>query len=178
MVSELGTPRPAFISRERRSRMGGVGVRVVPSTLVGDKENAVMCDNFGLYTISSSNLLAHSLAREGLLDPGFSQFAESVFQRYINLISTQLLAKVDPISARVQYDKEFIVCCLNLIFGLAEGLGSGIERLVAPSDLRDLLLQCCLDDAADIRQSALALLRDLARTGEEMELLKWYQNKR
>ncbi|XP_068661941.1 transportin-1-like isoform X2 [Aristolochia californica] len=97
------------------------------------------------------------------LGPGFAQFAEPVFLRCINLIRTQLLAKVDPISAGVQYDKEFIVCSLDLLSGLAEGLGSGIERLVAPSDLRDLLLQCCLDDAADIRQSALALLGDLAR---------------
>ncbi|XP_068659068.1 transportin-1-like [Aristolochia californica] len=97
------------------------------------------------------------------LGPGFSQFADPVFQRCINLIRTQLLAKVDPISAGVQYDKEFIVCSLDLLSGLAEGLGSGIESLVAQSGLRDLLLQCCMDDAADIRQSSLALLGDLAR---------------
>lgn len=29
--------------------------------------------------------------------------------------------------------------------------------------MRDLLLQCCMDEGADIRQSALALLGDLAR---------------
>ncbi|KAG9444187.1 hypothetical protein H6P81_015527 [Aristolochia fimbriata] len=97
------------------------------------------------------------------LGAGFSQFAEPVFQRCISLIRSQLLAKVDPNSAGVQYDKEFIVCSLDLLSGLAEGLGSGIESLVAQSDLRDLLLQCCVDDAADIRQSALALLGDLAR---------------
>lgn len=34
---------------------------------------------------------------------------------------------------------------------------------VAQSNLRDLLLQCCMDDGADIRQSAFALLGDLAR---------------
>lgn len=34
---------------------------------------------------------------------------------------------------------------------------------VSRSDLRDLLLQCCADEAADVRQSALALLGDLAK---------------
>ncbi|KAI8024907.1 Transportin-1 [Camellia lanceoleosa] len=60
-------------------------------------------------------------------------------------------------------DKEFIVCSLDLLSGLAEGLGSGIESLVSQSSLRDLLLQCCMDDAPDVRQSAFALLGDLAR---------------
>ncbi|EOX97585.1 Importin beta-2, putative isoform 2 [Theobroma cacao] len=64
------------------------------------------------------------------LGTGFSQFAQPVFQRCINIIQTQQLAKVDPVSAGVQYDKEFIVCSLDLLSGLAEGLGSGIESLV------------------------------------------------
>lgn len=34
---------------------------------------------------------------------------------------------------------------------------------VSQSSLRDLLLQCCMDDAQDVRQSAFALLGDLAR---------------
>ncbi|KAL6010691.1 Transportin-1 [Asimina triloba] len=97
------------------------------------------------------------------LGPGFSQFAEPVFQRCINIIQTQQLAKVDPVRAGVQYDKEFIVCSLDLLSGLAEGLDSGIESLISQCNLRDLLLQCCMDDAADVRQSALALLGDLAK---------------
>ncbi|KDP33292.1 hypothetical protein JCGZ_13079 [Jatropha curcas] len=97
------------------------------------------------------------------LGPGFSQFAEPVFQRCISIIQSQQLAKVDAVSAGVPYDKEFIVCSLDLLSGLAEGLGSGIESLVSQSSLRDLLLQCCMDDASDVRQSAFALLGDLAR---------------
>ncbi|KAK6117102.1 hypothetical protein DH2020_049147 [Rehmannia glutinosa] len=97
------------------------------------------------------------------LGTGFSQFAQPVFQRCINIIQTQQLAKVDPVSAGAQYDKEFIVCCLDLLSGLAEGLGPGIESLVSQSNLRDLLLQCCNDDAYDVRQSSFALLGDLAR---------------
>lgn len=97
------------------------------------------------------------------LGPGFSQFAEPVFQRCINLIQIQQMAKVDPTSAGVQYEKEFVVCSLDLLSGLAEGLGSGIESLVAQSNLKDLLLQCCMDEAYDVRQSAFALLGDLSR---------------
>ncbi|XAR59860.1 hypothetical protein NMG60_11015852 [Bertholletia excelsa] len=97
------------------------------------------------------------------LGTGFSQFAHPVFQRCINIIHSQQLAKVNPVSVGLQYEGEFIVCSLDLLSGLAEGLGSGIESLVAQSNLRDLLLQCCMDDAPDVRQSAFALLGDLAR---------------
>ncbi|KAF3967822.1 hypothetical protein CMV_008224 [Castanea mollissima] len=109
------------------------------------------------------DVLLQHLGVLSALGTGFSQFAEPVFQRCINIIQTQQLAKVDTVSAGVQYDKEFIVCCLDLLSGLAEGLGSGIESLVSHSNLRDLLLQCCMDDASDVRQSAFALLGDLAR---------------
>ncbi|KAJ7545352.1 hypothetical protein O6H91_09G116500 [Diphasiastrum complanatum] len=97
------------------------------------------------------------------LGSGFAQYAEPVYLRCINLIRIQEVAKADPGRAGVAYDKEFIVCSLDLLSGLAEGLGSSIENLVSRSDLRDLLLQCCGDEAPDVRQSALALLGDLAK---------------
>ncbi|KAK8622254.1 hypothetical protein V6N13_117177 [Hibiscus sabdariffa] len=97
------------------------------------------------------------------LGPGFFQFAQPVFQRCISIIRTQQFAKVDPASAGAQYDKEFIVCSLDLLSGLTEGLHSGIESLVSQSSLRDLLLQCCMDESSDVRQSAFALLGDLAK---------------
>ncbi|KAF4382452.1 hypothetical protein G4B88_011404 [Cannabis sativa] len=97
------------------------------------------------------------------LGAGFSSFAEPVFQRCINIIQTQQLAKADPVAAGTQYDKEFIVCSVDLLSGLAEGLGSGIESLISKSNLIDLLLQSCMDEASDVRQSAFALLGDLAR---------------
>lgn len=118
--------------------------------------------------------------------------------------------QVDPISAGVQYDKEFIVCSLDLLSGLTEGLQGGIESLVlafsfaldekkhvvqilvnmlyynvnwyvlccshgpymqvAQSNLRDLLLQCCMDDDTDVRQSAFALVGDLAKVSSNRNL--------
>lgn len=38
--------------------------------------------------------------------------------------------QTDPQRAGVDYDKEFIVCSLDLLSGLAEGLGTSIESLV------------------------------------------------
>ncbi|XP_018440559.1 transportin-1 isoform X2 [Raphanus sativus] len=97
------------------------------------------------------------------LGVGFAPFAQPIFQRCMDIIQLQHLAKVDPASAGAQYDREFIVCSLDLLSGLTEGLGSGIESLVSPSNLRDLLLKCCMDEASDVRQSAFALMGDLAR---------------
>ncbi|CAH2051514.1 unnamed protein product [Thlaspi arvense] len=97
------------------------------------------------------------------LGVAFAPFAQPVFQRCMDIILVQQLAKVDPASAGTQYDREFIVCSLDLLSGLAEGLGSGIESLVSQSNLRDLLFKCCMDEAPDVRQSAFALMGDLAR---------------
>eukprot|EP00850_Spirogloea_muscicola_P004833 SM000021S06466 [mRNA] locus=s21:568140:575673:+ [translate_table: standard] len=97
------------------------------------------------------------------LGMGFAQYAEPVFVRCTNIIRTQSLAKVDNNRSGVVYDKDFVICSLDLLSGLAEGLGPSIESLVGRSDLRDLLLQCCSDEDADIRQSSLALLGDLAK---------------
>nr|XP_048318244.1 uncharacterized protein LOC112493360 isoform X2 [Ziziphus jujuba var. spinosa] len=49
------------------------------------------------------------------------------------------LSMVDPASAGLQYDKEFTVYSLDLLSGLAEGLGSGIESL---DSWQGLLLIC------------------------------------
>ncbi|KAJ0241878.1 Transportin-1 [Hirschfeldia incana] len=97
------------------------------------------------------------------LGVGFAPFAQPVFQRCMDIIQLQQLAKVDPASAGAQYDREFIVCSLDLLSGLSEGLGSGIVCLISQSNLRDLLLKCCMDEASDVRQSAFALMGDLAR---------------
>jgi len=56
------------------------------------------------------------------------------------------------------------VCALDLISGLADGLGNGIEPLVANSTLVRLLGECLKDRGPDVRQSAFALVGDLAKT--------------
>ncbi|XP_028113618.1 transportin-1-like isoform X9 [Camellia sinensis] len=49
------------------------------------------------------------------------------------------IAQINPVSSGVQYDREFIVCSLDLLSGLTEGLGSGIESLVCPIYLQPRL---------------------------------------
>jgi transportin-1 len=58
------------------------------------------------------------------------------------------------------------VCALDLLSGLAEGLEESIESLVSKYDavMLGLLFQCVQDLDPDVRQSAFALLGDLAKT--------------
>ena len=66
-------------------------------------------------------------------------------------------------AALIEPEREFIICALDLVSGLAEGLGAGLEALVGRSMLRPLLVQCCQDPSADVRQSAFALVGDLSK---------------
>jgi transportin-1 len=50
-----------------------------------------------------------------------SDMTQLFFSRFI---------QVDPTAAGVLYDRDFVVCSLDLLSGLAEGLGAGIESLV------------------------------------------------
>jgi len=61
-------------------------------------------------------------------------------------------------------DKEFMIFSLDLSSGMCEGLQTGVESLVANSNLLQLLLECMKDSRTDIRQSAFALVGDLVKT--------------
>lgn len=54
------------------------------------------------------------------------------------------------------------VCCA-VPAGLADGLRASIDPLVAGSALPSLLLAACGSESTDVRQSAFALLGDLAK---------------
>ncbi|GJN25931.1 hypothetical protein PR202_gb13817 [Eleusine coracana subsp. coracana] len=104
------------------------------------------------------------------LGQGFAQFAEPVFQRCISLIQSQQLAKVDPTAAGALYDREFVCLLIGpTVRTCRRSWCWCVESLVAQSNLRDLLLQCCMDEAADVRQSALALLGDLSRSPQSVK---------
>lgn len=68
-----------------------------------------------------------------------------------------------PSPPLAEYNREFIVSSLDMISAVAEGLGSSIEVLVSSSILVEALVACCSDEEADVRQSAFALVGDLAR---------------
>ncbi|KAG2499029.1 hypothetical protein HYH03_003214 [Edaphochlamys debaryana] len=65
-------------------------------------------------------------------------------------------------AAAVEYDPNYVVLALDVISGLSQGLHASIESLVAASPLVQMLTTCCQDPSPDVRQSAFALVGDLA----------------
>ena len=67
----------------------------------------------------------------------------------MRLVATQLAAKPGgPSSSKAspgqpEQQREFIIGALDLISGIAEGLGPLVEPLIDRANLRDLILQCC-----------------------------------
>ena len=59
--------------------------------------------------------------------------------------------------------QDFAVAALDLMSGVVEGLGPSAEPLVAASCPAELLLASCADPSGDVRQSAFALLGDVAK---------------
>lgn len=43
----------------------------------------------------------------------------------------------------IEPEKEFVICSLDLVSGLAESLGPAMEAYVGRSNLRAILIQCC-----------------------------------
>ncbi|CAK8675659.1 unnamed protein product [Clavelina lepadiformis] len=100
------------------------------------------------------------------LQSGFLPYCEPVFHRCVNLVQNTLTQSMNYMQNQEQYeppDKDFMIVALDLLSGLAEGLGSGIEQLVQSSSLLPLMYQCMQDQMAEVRQSSFALLGDLTK---------------
>jgi len=100
------------------------------------------------------------------LGPAFEPYAEAMYERCMRIVAMQLQAREAAAAGQavlIEPEREFIICALDLVSGLAEGLGPSLEALVGRSLLRQLLLQCCQDPSADVRQSAFALVGDLSK---------------
>ncbi|CAK7916753.1 importin subunit beta-2 [[Candida] anglica] len=96
----------------------------------------------------------------------FAPYAMPVYERAINILSSSIQldqqCHTDP--SIEPPEKDFMVTSLDLIDGLIQGLGTHSLELVqaAPTPLMDLLLLTLEDHTDDVRQSAYALLGDLA----------------
>uniref|UniRef100_A0A673AFF5 Transportin-1 n=1 Tax=Sphaeramia orbicularis TaxID=375764 RepID=A0A673AFF5_9TELE len=108
------------------------------------------------------------------LQSGFLPYCEPVYQRCVNLVQKTLAQAMVSAEQRVrlhqsqpdQYeapDKDFMIVALDLLSGLAEGLGGTIEQLVARSNILTLMYQCMQDKMPEVRQSSFALLGDLTK---------------
>eukprot|EP00698_Gefionella_okellyi_P022922 TRINITY_DN768_c0_g1_i3.p1 TRINITY_DN768_c0_g1~~TRINITY_DN768_c0_g1_i3.p1 ORF type:complete len:770 (+),score=173.96 TRINITY_DN768_c0_g1_i3:391-2700(+) len=94
------------------------------------------------------------------LGPGFATFAAPVFDRALRLIHGTLVA----LSQGDDEWRDFMICSLDLLSGMMEGIGSGMEPAIQGSQLLVYLAQCARDSDNDVRQSTFALIGDLAKS--------------
>ncbi|TNN80586.1 Transportin-2 [Liparis tanakae] len=100
------------------------------------------------------------------LQSGFLPYCEPVYQRCVTLVQKTLAQAMMYNQHPDQYeapDKDFMIVALDLLSGLAEGLGAHVEQLVARSNIMTLLFQCMQDTMPEVRQSSFALLGDLTK---------------
>ncbi|XP_069803808.1 transportin-2 isoform X2 [Dendropsophus ebraccatus] len=100
------------------------------------------------------------------LQSGFLPYCEPVYQRCVTLVQKTLAQAMMYSQHPDQYeapDKDFMIVALDLLSGLAEGLGGHVEQLVARSNIMTLLFQCMQDIMPEVRQSSFALLGDLTK---------------
>ncbi|KAJ8283450.1 hypothetical protein COCON_G00023000 [Conger conger] len=100
------------------------------------------------------------------LQSGFLPYCEPVYQRCVTLVQKTLAQAMMYSQHPEQYeapDKDFMIVALDLLSGLAEGLGGHVDQLVARSNIMTLLFQCMQDTMPEVRQSSFALLGDLTK---------------
>eukprot|EP00993_Chasmostoma_nieuportense_P000054 NODE_104_length_3154_cov_167.802775_g97_i0.p1 GENE.NODE_104_length_3154_cov_167.802775_g97_i0~~NODE_104_length_3154_cov_167.802775_g97_i0.p1 ORF type:complete len:897 (-),score=211.37 NODE_104_length_3154_cov_167.802775_g97_i0:408-3098(-) len=98
--------------------------------------------------------------------PGFQPYAEGIFSRCVGLIANhyqmRMAAQQNP--ALETPDREFVVCALDMLSGLADALEGGLEMFVANSNLLNMVGETMKDEGPDVRQSSFAFVGDLAKT--------------
>uniref|UniRef100_A0A671MKZ2 Transmembrane protein 104 n=1 Tax=Sinocyclocheilus anshuiensis TaxID=1608454 RepID=A0A671MKZ2_9TELE len=100
------------------------------------------------------------------LQSGFLPYCEPVYQRCVTLVQKNLAQAMMYNQHPDQYeapDKDFMIVALDLLSGLAEGLGAHVEQLVTRSNVMTLIFQCMQDTMPEVRQSSFALLGDLTK---------------
>ncbi|CAO3616120.1 unnamed protein product [Cunninghamella echinulata] len=100
------------------------------------------------------------------LGKGFKPFAEPVYLRCVNLVCKTLeecqIAAHTP--GADEPDKDFMIVALDLLSGIVQALNTDAEPLVANTNppVVQFLSICITDEVSEVRQSAYALLGDLA----------------
>lgn len=101
------------------------------------------------------------------LGPRFAPIAMEVYNRAWNIlcrcVDLEAKSQVDP--TIVVPEKDFIITSLDLIDGLVQGLGYDSKALLFPNhdtNMFSVILQCLQDHSHEVRQSAYALLGDIA----------------
>ena len=113
--------------------------------------------------IGSSQCLASVTIAMG---PSFLPYAGPVFKRCASIIHNSFLhyQAFQQNPDRDEPDKSFLVVALDLLSGLTQGLGMALEPFINNSNpnLLSLLTVCLKHPQASVRQSAYALVGDMA----------------
>jgi len=100
------------------------------------------------------------------MGPSFLPYAAPVFERCSTIIHRALLQyqSFQQNPDLDEPDKSFLVVALDLLSGLTQGLGMALESLITQSNpnLLQLLTICLKHPQAPVRQSAYALVGDMA----------------
>jgi transportin-1 len=93
--------------------------------------------------------------------------AAPVYQRCLRVVQATLVShaawQARNFEGEDPLDLEFVVCSLDLVSALCEGLGPGVEAVLSGSNVCGMLAECLrMDQDAEVLRSALALLGDLA----------------
>ena len=100
------------------------------------------------------------------MGPAFLPYVGPIFERCTAIVHSSLLQyqayQQNP--DMDEPDRSFLVVALDLLSGLTQGLGMALEPLITPSQLNllSLLTFCLKHPQAPIRQSAYALVSDMA----------------
>jgi transportin-1 len=100
--------------------------------------------------------------------PGFLAYSPPVFSRCIGIVHSCLMAiqaeSQKPVDDQDMPNATFIIVSLDLLSGLTQGLGENVRPLIEQSQpsLLPLLGACITNSEPPVRQSAYALLGDLA----------------
>lgn len=98
------------------------------------------------------------------LGMGFSDFAEGVWERPIRLINSNIMMKalVKEQPHLDEPDPRFLVCSLELLSAIIEGLRAGAADLVLNTNLVPLLAEACMDTTPVVMRAAFCLVGDIA----------------
>ena len=99
----------------------------------------MQCDVRAIGATPSTGLMLTAFA-----GPAFESFSSPAFERCERILSAHMAPSIPNGSApSLESDKDFVIGALDMVSGLAEGLGQGLQPLIARSQLRNILLRCC-----------------------------------
>ena len=101
---------------------------------------------------------------------GAQDYAAPMFARALGLTRQQLSLREVAAqgAADVPYEADHVICAIDLLSGIADGMGPGVEALIAghAEALREVIVAACSDPhSPGVRRSAFALVGDVAKSG-------------